>query len=510
MRDQPRPHCPCWCSGSRCGSGAPRRATSLWDCAGSSAGLAPGQGGLLPQEKRVLPALPLPLNWSMKAELSMCGGGVGLGLRASCWSHSGTSCALRGLSVPSGSCQWHRGCPEPSGPVGPVCTGTGRPTPSVVVLLQGSVRGVGDTELGWPGSDRDHGVLRGGFTHRHGPALAVTTRPSLVPVRRCRVPVTPALPCVGLNPSSPRAGQGRARDGRGRSWARWQCRDVSDTWPRGGAGGADTRMGLARGRGMRNPPAMLILLLLGPAAWAAPRAGRSRPESPVATIVDLHPDPLSPESPVLLLLWSAVRSLRPPEQDVEAMTREQALLYLFVLHDHDQSRRLDGLELLQLLGTVLAQAGGQPDPDMVAALVDQALARQDLNGDGLLDPSELLDPPEVLLPGQGKGPPGQPPLEQQPGAVPGEGTEMPGQDLGLRSPGQAAIEAGDPQTGAPEDEAPKVESVKVESSSAEALEAEEAPEAKAPSTDAMEEEEAPEAEAPEGQGGPAWRDPGEG
>ncbi|XP_068039227.1 cell growth regulator with EF hand domain protein 1 [Anomalospiza imberbis] len=259
---------------------------------------------------------------------------------------------------------------------------------------------------------------------------------------------------------------------------------------------------------MRKPPVMLLLLLLlGPAAWAAPRAGTSRPEPPVATVVDPYPDPLNPESPALLLLWSAVRSLGPPERDVEAMTREQALLYLFVLHDHDRSRRLDGLELMQLLGTVLAQAGGQPDPDMVAALVDQALARQDLNGDGLLDPSELLDPPEVLLPGQDKGPPGQPPLEQQAGvgAVPGGGTEMPRQDLGLKSPGQAATEAGDPQTGAP-----RMESLKVESPNAEALEAEVVPGAEALSSDATEEDEAPEAEAPEEQAGPAWRDHGEG
>ncbi|XP_041336612.1 cell growth regulator with EF hand domain protein 1 [Pyrgilauda ruficollis] len=214
------------------------------------------------------------------------------------------------------------------------------------------------------------------------------------------------------------------------------------------------------------------------------------------------------------------------------MTREQALLYLFVLHDHDQSRRLDGLELLQLLGTVLAQAGGQPDPDMVAALVDQALARQDLNGDGLLNPSELLDPPEMLLSGQDKGPPGQPPLEQEAGvgAVPGKGMEMPRQDLGLKSPGQAATEAGEPQTGAPEegapeagdpqtgasedgapeDGAPKMESLEVESPNAEALEAEIVPGAKAPSTDATEEEESPEAEAPEEQAAPAWRDHGEG
>ncbi|XP_066036341.1 cell growth regulator with EF hand domain protein 1 [Chamaea fasciata] len=269
---------------------------------------------------------------------------------------------------------------------------------------------------------------------------------------------------------------------------------------------------------MRSPPVMLmvlvllLLLLLGPAARAAPRAGANRPEPPTAKIADPYPDPLSPEPPALLLLWSAVRSLGPPERDVEAMTREQALLYLFVLHDHDQSRRLDGLELLQLLGTVLAQAGEQPDPDMVAALVDQALARQDLDGDGLLDPSELLDPPEMLLPGQDQGPPGQPPLEQQAEveAVPGGGTEMPRQDLGLGSPGQTATEAGDPQTGGPEDGAPKVESLKVESPSAEALDAEVVPGAEVPSTDATEEEEAPEAEASEEQAAPAWRDHGEG
>nr|XP_054508990.1 cell growth regulator with EF hand domain protein 1 [Agelaius phoeniceus] len=277
---------------------------------------------------------------------------------------------------------------------------------------------------------------------------------------------------------------------------------------------------------------LLLLVLLGPAAWAAPRAGTNRPEPPVATVVDPHPNPLSPEPPALLLLRSAVQSLGPPEQDVQAMTREQALLYLFVLHDHDQSRRLDGLELLQLLGTVLAQAGGQPEPDMVAALVDQALARQDLNGDGLLDPSELLDPPELPLPGQDKGPPGQPPLEQQAalGAVPGGDTEMPRQDLGLKSPEQAAPEAGEPQTGAPEDGepqtgapedgepqdgapedgAPSMESLQVESPNAEALEAGVVPGAKAPSSDATEEEEAPEAEGPEEQAAPAWRDHGEG
>uniref|UniRef100_A0A8U8AXV5 Uncharacterized protein n=1 Tax=Geospiza parvula TaxID=87175 RepID=A0A8U8AXV5_GEOPR len=275
---------------------------------------------------------------------------------------------------------------------------------------------------------------------------------------------------------------------------------------------------------MRNAPVMLLLLLLGPAAWAAPRAG-TVPSLPCGAP---QPSPAPPR-----LLWSAVQSLGPPEQDMQAMTREQALLYLFVLHDHDQSRRLDGLELLQLLG----MAPHAPLSPWVAALVDQALARQDLNGDGLLDPSELLDPPEVPLPGQDKGSPGQPPPEQQAGlgAVPGGGTEMSRQDLRLKSPGQAALEAGEPQAGvpeagapeagvpeagapeagepqagAPEAGAPKMESLEVESPNAEALEAEVIPGAKAPSSDATEEEEAPEAEGSEEEAAPAWRDHGEG
>ncbi|XP_050186842.1 cell growth regulator with EF hand domain protein 1 [Myiozetetes cayanensis] len=304
---------------------------------------------------------------------------------------------------------------------------------------------------------------------------------------------------------------------------------------------------------MRNPPVtltLLLLLLLEPAARAAPRAGAHRPEPPPTTIPEAYPDPLSPESLPLPLLRGAVRSLGLPEQDVEAMPWEQALLYLIVLHDHDRSGHLDGLELLQLLGTVLAQAGGRPDPDMMAALVDRALVRQDRNGDGLLDPHELLSPD------WGQGPPGQPPLEPQTGAgaVPEEGTEMLRGHLGVSGPGQAVPETGATQAGAPEDggtegdEAPKVESPsaeaveaeeapkaeahnsdtseeeetpeaealegdeapKVESPNAEAVEAEEAPEAEAHNSDASEEEETSEAEALEGEEAPAWRDSEEG
>ncbi|KAM6208469.1 cell growth regulator with EF hand domain protein 1 [Sarcoramphus papa] len=232
---------------------------------------------------------------------------------------------------------------------------------------------------------------------------------------------------------------------------------------------------------MRNPLVALLLLLV-PAVQAAPKAGGQRPEAPTGMRPDPDPDPLSPELPMLPLLRSAVRSLGLPEQDAEAMTREQALLYLFVLHDHDRSGRLDGLELLQLLGAVLAQQdGGRPDPDAVAALVDQALERQDLSRDGLLDPPELL-----LSPSQGRGPPGQP-LLQQPreplagaGAAPGGNMEMPGGDTGVSGPGHGPAEG------------------------------QAAPQAEAPEAEAMEAEEAPEIGAPEGEAAPVWGDPGEG
>ncbi|KAM9297959.1 cell growth regulator with EF hand domain protein 1 [Morus bassanus] len=252
---------------------------------------------------------------------------------------------------------------------------------------------------------------------------------------------------------------------------------------------------------MRN--LLVALLLLVPVVRAAPKAGGHRPEAPTAMRLDPDLDTLSLELPTLPLLRSAVKSLGPPERDTEAMTWEQALLYLFVLHDHDRSGSLDGLELLQLLGTVLAQQdGGQPDPDVVAALVDRALEWQDLSRDGLLDPSELL-----LSPIQGRGPPGQPllPLAGA-GAVPGGHTEMPEGDTGVSGPGhgpaegQAAPQAEAPQAEAPDAGATEVETApEAEAREAEDIEAEEAPET-----------EAPEAGAPEGEAAPVWGDPGEG
>ncbi|KAM6407355.1 cell growth regulator with EF hand domain protein 1 [Pluvialis apricaria] len=182
------------------------------------------------------------------------------------------------------------------------------------------------------------------------------------------------------------------------------------------------------------------------------------------------------------------------------MTRDQALLYLFALHDHDRSGRLDGLELLQLLGAVLAQRdGGRPHPEAVAALVDRTLERQDLSRDGLLDPPELL-----LSPGRGWGPPGQPVL-QQPGApragggaAPGGDTEVAGGNMGGSS---LAEGQGLPDGSAhPEGQA---------APQAEAVEGEEAPEAEAPEAEGPEAEAIEAEEAPDGEAALVWGDSGE-
>ncbi|XP_064364222.1 cell growth regulator with EF hand domain protein 1 [Dromaius novaehollandiae] len=186
---------------------------------------------------------------------------------------------------------------------------------------------------------------------------------------------------------------------------------------------------------MRTLRVALLALLLLPAAGAAPRDGLHRPEPPPAVGLEPGEDPLSPEVPVLGLLRSAAERLGPPEP---GLTPEQALLYLLALHDHDGSGRLDGLELLRLLSEALARGdAGRPAPDAVALLVDRVLETQDLDGDGLLDPSELL-----LAPGGDRGAPAagtglvrwpEPEPEPEPGAElsavgqgPAVGQELPG------------------------------------------------------------------------------------
>ncbi|XP_042750640.1 cell growth regulator with EF hand domain protein 1 [Lagopus leucura] len=208
------------------------------------------------------------------------------------------------------------------------------------------------------------------------------------------------------------------------------------------------------------PPPLLLLLLLGPAARAAPRDGVLRPEPLAAVGTDPGPDPLSPDLPALQLLRSAVRSLGPPQRDADEMTREQALLFLFAMHDHDRSGQLDGLELLQLLGAVLTQGGaGRPSSEAVAALVDRALEQRDRSGDG------LLDLPELLLPAPARGPPrgGGAALEgraeghagEQDG-IPAVGEETLGENVGASSPQEGQVLQGDGDVQAEEQGIPKI------------------------------------------------------
>ncbi|XP_061317242.1 cell growth regulator with EF hand domain protein 1 isoform X2 [Pezoporus flaviventris] len=242
---------------------------------------------------------------------------------------------------------------------------------------------------------------------------------------------------------------------------------------------------------MRNALALLLLLLLVPGARAAPQGGGHRPEDPAAMRLDPDFDLFSLELPTLLLLQSTVQSLAMLEQDVEALTREQVLLYLFVLHDHDRNGHLDGLELLQLLGTVLAQRNGrQPHLDMVAVLVDQALERQDMSKDGLLNPRELLlDPPKRLLsPGQEQGAP-EPPLLSHP-----REPEVLGRNMGVNGPGLGPAEK--QKEG---QEALQAETPQAESPDAGLMKAEDTPKT-----------EAPEVGAPEEETALVWGDPGEG
>ncbi|KAF6102707.1 cell growth regulator with EF-hand domain 1 [Phyllostomus discolor] len=136
---------------------------------------------------------------------------------------------------------------------------------------------------------------------------------------------------------------------------------------------------------------MFVLLLL-PLSRAAPKDGTTRLDSEVQQ--QPLPNPFQPGQEQLRLLQSYLKGLKRMEEDPEHMTREQVLLYLLALHDYDQSRQLDGLELLSMLTAALAPgAPDSPATNPVILMVDEVLETQDLNGDGLLTPAELINFP---------------------------------------------------------------------------------------------------------------------
>ncbi|XP_069881314.1 cell growth regulator with EF hand domain protein 1 isoform X1 [Dipodomys merriami] len=139
--------------------------------------------------------------------------------------------------------------------------------------------------------------------------------------------------------------------------------------------------------------AFILPLLLLPLGQAAPKDGAIRPAPEEQQ--RLLPNPFEPGPEQLRLLQNYLKGLgkMKREEEPEAMNREQVLLYLFALHDYDQSGQLDGLELLVMLTAALAPGLADFPINPVILVVDRVLETQDLNGDGLLTPAELVNFP---------------------------------------------------------------------------------------------------------------------
>ncbi|XP_016064857.1 PREDICTED: cell growth regulator with EF hand domain protein 1 [Miniopterus natalensis] len=140
---------------------------------------------------------------------------------------------------------------------------------------------------------------------------------------------------------------------------------------------------------------MLVLLLL-PLSQAAPKDGTTR----LAPEVEQRAlrNPFQPGQEQLRLLQSYLKGLERMEEEPEHMSREQVLLYLFALHDYDQSGQLDGLELMSMLTAALAPATADSlTTNPVILVVDEVLETQDRNGDGLMTPAELINFPGEAL-----------------------------------------------------------------------------------------------------------------
>ncbi|XP_035584691.1 cell growth regulator with EF hand domain protein 1 isoform X1 [Zalophus californianus] len=139
------------------------------------------------------------------------------------------------------------------------------------------------------------------------------------------------------------------------------------------------------------PLAMRMLVLL-PLSQAAPKDGTVRLDAEVQQLP--LSNPFQPGQEQLRLLQNYLQGLERMEKEPEHMSREQVLLYLFALHDYDQSGQLDGLELLSMLTAALAPGAADfPIANPVILVVDKVLETQDLNGDGLMTPAELINFP---------------------------------------------------------------------------------------------------------------------
>ncbi|XP_014880476.1 cell growth regulator with EF hand domain protein 1 [Poecilia latipinna] len=114
---------------------------------------------------------------------------------------------------------------------------------------------------------------------------------------------------------------------------------------------------------------------------------------------DVHPPPglINPfgsgEEERRLLQSYIQQSLRNSQGSPDITSWEQEVFFLFRLYDYDRSGFLDGLEIMKLLSDYNSHHALGPEAnEHVVSMVDFLLQTQDLNQDGLLDPSELLSP----------------------------------------------------------------------------------------------------------------------
>uniref|UniRef100_A0A673UE53 Cell growth regulator with EF hand domain protein 1 n=1 Tax=Suricata suricatta TaxID=37032 RepID=A0A673UE53_SURSU len=212
------------------------------------------------------------------------------------------------------------------------------------------------------------------------------------------------------------------------------------------------------------PLAMRLLVLLLPLGQAAPKDGTVRPDPDPQQQQQPLRNPFQPGQEQLRLLQNYLQGLEKMEEEPEHMNREQGeelgpgasgwgvggsgrqsqdrspaircllppppvprapsdpasfsplvLLYLFALHDYDQSGQLDGLELLSMLTAALAPGAADfPFGNPVILVVDKVLETQDLNGDGLMTPAELINfPGEAPSHAEPKEPLGSPDVGRQ-------------------------------------------------------------------------------------------------
>ncbi|XP_043846023.1 cell growth regulator with EF hand domain protein 1 [Dromiciops gliroides] len=139
-----------------------------------------------------------------------------------------------------------------------------------------------------------------------------------------------------------------------------------------------------------------LLLWLVPVGQAAPKDGASRAEAGAGH--DLPSNPFQSGQEQFGLLQNYLKGLGQASGDPENLSREQVLLYLFALHDFDQSGQLDGLELLAMLKEALFPGTrASSSTSQVIKVVDKVLETQDLDRDGLVTPAELLALPGDAL-----------------------------------------------------------------------------------------------------------------